>query len=146
MMRLRLTVVAIGLISACASRGWSQTALNGNCFTVENTTSGLNLVLKASCWPTAYYLAVVTPADSKALEKKLDDTKGDAVDAIKKAVDAQAIKADDIARVVNATREDVIKQLQPVIDKAVKDTLTRELKTQVASQVATQLKKNTAGE
>jgi hypothetical protein len=74
-----------------------------------------------------------------ALDTKIDKLSSDAIKVIKDTMDGQALKADDVARVVQATRDDILKQLQNDLKKAVQDAISDAVKKQIATEVAKQL-------
>lgn len=85
------------------------------------------------------YPQTVIDGKLTALDKKIDDLSKDALETVRKTVDAQAIKADDVSRIVKATRDQIYAQLKNDIAKAVQDAVHQSIQEQVTAEVAKQM-------
>jgi hypothetical protein len=132
-----------------------QSALRGDCLKVLQLTGGMGpavpvlFIDMAVCKPAQpnaipdvtipVYAQSAIDDKVKTLNDKIDKLSGDAIDTIKKTVDTQAIKADDISRIVKVTREQIYIQLKNEISKAVQDAVRQTLQDQISAEVAKQL-------
>jgi len=146
-----LRVFTFVLASAYASAALGQTAVRGDCVRlveVDRTSPVFSIDLNA-CKPAqpnaipditiAVYQQSTIDDKLKVLNDKIDKLSSDAVDAVRKTVDGQAIKADDVSRIVKATRDQIYVQLKNDIAKAVQDAVRQTLQEQIAAEVAKQL-------
>jgi len=138
-----------------STEGFAQRAVKGECVTVNPAPIGQPYAFTlnaARCPPVKdpnanqmiapdVTFPVYPDINDKvdALDKKIDKLSGDAIKAIKETMDGQALKADDVARVVQATRDQIYSQLQNDIKKAVQDAVSEAIKKQIANEVANQL-------